>query len=32
MTKVIFVDLEDKNDNEAIQYSTELFEQISEKF
>tara|TARA_B100001175_G_C19474884_1_gene623764 strand:- start:215 stop:1276 length:1062 start_codon:yes stop_codon:yes gene_type:complete len=32
MTKVIFVDLEDKNDNEAIQYSTELFGQISAKF
>jgi len=28
-TKVIFVDLKDENDSEAIQFSTELFEQIS---
>ena len=32
MTKVIFVDLKEENDSEAIQYSTELFEQISLKF
>ena len=31
-TKVIFVDLKEENDSEAIQYSTELFEQISLKF
>jgi outer membrane protein assembly factor BamC len=31
-TRVIFVDLKEENDSEAIKYSTELFEQISLKF
>jgi len=31
-TKVIFVDLKDENDSEAIQYSKELFDQIASKF
>ena len=31
-TKVIFVDLKEENDSEAIEYSTELFNQIASKF
>jgi len=31
-TRVIFADLKEENDSEAIKYSTELFEQISLKF
>lgn len=31
-TKVIFVDLKEENDSEAIEYSTELFDQIASKF
>jgi len=31
-TKVIFVDLKEENDSEAIKYSAELFDQIASKF